>query len=295
MPGSLIEFSDSLAALVAAAARGLVSVHPGARAQRSAVLWEPGVLVTSEQGMPDHTDVPVILPGGAAATASLVGRDTGTNVAALRIELPAPPRTAAAVPHVGALALVLGAADGAPTARLAMVHRTGPAWDSMAGGRIDQLIRLDARLDGRDEGGPVLNAAGGLLGMSTLGPRRRVLVIPASTVDRVLPQLLAGGRVAQGWLGLGLQPVSIPAGLQDAAGQDSGLMVVSLAAHGPAEQAGMLPGDILLQVDGAPAPHPRAVARVLRGDRVGAAVPVRLLRAGVPVEVTVTIAERPAA
>ncbi len=165
----------------------------------------------------------------------------------------------------------------------------------MAGGKIDRLVNLDIRLEPRDEGGPVLDGEGKLLGMSTLGPRRRVLVIPAATIERIMPQLLAGGRVAQGWLGLGLQPVGIPAALRPAAGREAGLMVISLAAGGPAEQAGVLPGDILLEVAGAAAPHPRAVARALSGDQVGRPVPLRLLRAGAPLELQATVALRPAA
>ncbi len=272
-----------------------MSLYPGARVQRSAILWQPGVLVTSEQGMPNQDSVPAILPGGAQATATVAGRDPGTNVAILRLELAGPARAPAAEPGLGALALALGAADGAPTVRLGVIHRVGPAWHSMANGRIDRLIHLDLSLPQRDEGGPVLNAAGALLGMSTLGPRRRVLVIPTSTLERVVPLLLSGGRVAQGWLGLGLQPVGIPAGLQPAAGRDAGLMVVSLASGGPAEQAGVLPGDILLEVAGEAAPHPRAVARALSGEQVGKVVPLRLLRAGAPLELQATIGLRPAA
>ena len=141
----------------------------------------------------------------------------------------------------------------------------------------------------------MLDTDGKLLGMSTLGPRRRVLVIPAVTIDRVVPQLLEGGRVAQGWLGLGLQPVGIPATLRSAAGREAGLMVVSLAAGGPAEEAGVLPGDILLEVAGEAAPHPRAVARALSGEQVGKPVPLRVLRAGSPVELQATVGLRPAA
>lgn len=294
MTDALTALSDSIAALAAGAAPGLVTLYPGVRSQRTAMLWQPNVLVTSEQNLPEGTAIPAILPGGGRATATLAGRDPGTNVAALRLDLAAA-RAPAAEPRLGALALALGAADGAATVRLGVINRVGPAWDSMAQGRIDRLIHLDIRLTGRDEGGPVLDAAGSLLGISTLGPRRRVLVIPTETIDRVVPQLLEGGRVAQGWLGLGLQPVGIPIGLQQAAGRDAGLMVVSLAADGPAEQAGVLPGDILLEVAGAAAPHPRAVARALSGEQVGKPVPLRLLRAGQPLDLQATVGLRPAA
>lgn len=292
----LLTFSNSLVARVTSAGPGLVSVHPGTGAQRTATLWQPGVLVTSEQGLPSDAAVPVILLDGSHAEAALAGRDPGTNVAVLRLELDGPALPEPAEAHVGGLALVLGAAtDGGPTARLALVHRVGPAWDSVGGGRIDQLISLDARLSGPDEGGPVLDAAGRLLGMSTLGPRRRVLVIPAATVNRVLQPLLADGQVSRGWLGVGLQPVSIPAAWQSSAGLETGLMVISLTTPGPAEQAGVLPGDILLAVDGTAAPHMRAMARALSGHRVGTGMTLRLLRSGAPIELPVTISARPVA
>ncbi len=292
----LLTFSDALVNRVAAAGPWLASIYPGSRAQRTATLWRPGVLVTSEQGLPADQDIPVVMPDGSRGQAVLAGRDPGTNVAALRLQLDGPALPEPAEPQAGALALLMGAAtDGSPTVRLAVVHRVGPAWESMAGGRIDRLISLDARLSGQEEGGPVLDAAGGLLGMSTLGPRRRVLVIPAATVSRVLAPLLDEGQVARGWLGLGLQPVSIPAAWQASAGMETGLMVISLVAQGAAEQAGVLPGDILLAVDGMPTLHPRAVARALGATSVGKAVALRLLRGGVPTDLVATVAARPAA
>jgi S1-C subfamily serine protease len=174
-----------------------------------------------------------------------------------------------------------------------MVHATGEAWHSMAGGRIDALVRLDCRL-GADEGGPVLALAGGLIGMSTSGPGRRTIVIPAATLARVIEPLLADGRIARGWLGVGLQPVMIPDSVRPAAGRDSGLMVVSLAPSAPADTAGMLPGDIVLDIDGTPVARPRALAASLGPDRIGQAVAVRILRAGLIQTVSVTIAARPA-
>ena len=295
MSDALISLSDALAALAETAAPSLASLYPGKREQRSAFLWQDGILVTSEQGMPDDPECAAVLPGGRRVTATVAGRDPGTNVAALRVELASAARPAMLEPKLGGLAVALGSVDGQATVRLGVVHLVGPAWDSMANGRIDRLIQLDVQLASRDEGGPVLGADGALLGMSTLGPRRRTLVIPAATVERVVPQLLSGGRVKQGWLGLGLQPVGIPASLRVVAGREAGLMVVSLAAGGPAEQAGVLPGDILLEVAGEAAPHPRSVARALAGEQVGKVVPLRLLRAGAPVDLQATVALRPAA
>ena len=141
----------------------------------------------------------------------LTGRDPGTNVAFLRLAQPAAaPHTGHANPEVGELALAFGAdGTGGATARMGLVNFVGPAWHSHAGGRIDARIVLDMRLAPAEEGGPVFDVEGGRLGITTFGPRGRVLVIPANTIEAVIPLLLQHGRVARGWLGVAFQPVAV--------------------------------------------------------------------------------------
>jgi S1-C subfamily serine protease len=130
------------------------------------------------------------------------------------------------------------------------------AWYSRAGRRIDRRIALAVTLADREEGGPVLDAAGGgLLDISTLDPRWQVLVIPRATVDRVLDPLLSKGRVERGWLGLALQPVLVPEALQAKAGQPRGLMITRVVRDGPAAKAGIVVGDILVTLDGQGVSH----------------------------------------
>jgi len=294
MSANVIEqISEALADQVVAAGC-VVAVRAGHR-HVSGILWQPDIVVTSEQLLGERTEF-TVAHGGTTAAAKLAGRDPGTNVAVLRLDGPltgALPEAAPA-PRVGSLALVLGAdAAGAPTGRLAMLHAVGAEWHSQAGGRIDALLRLDVRL-GADEGGPVLTPTGKLLGMSTSGPRRRALVIPAATIARVLPALLADGRVARGWLGVGLQPVAVPESLRSASGCESGMMVISLADGAPAAQAGVLPGDIVLDLAGTPVRRARALAAALGPERIGQPVAVRLLRAGELRTLSVLIAARPA-
>ena len=291
----LEQFSALFADHIAAVAPCVVAIGTGRR-HASGILWRPDVVVASAQTLPDRADF-TLRRAGAEFTATLAGRDPGTNIAALRLAAPIeaalPP--IGPTPRVGSLAVAVGADDtGAPTGRLAMVHATGPAWHSQAGGRIDALLRLDVRL-GADEGGPVLDGGGKLLGMSTAGPRRHGLAIPAATIDRVLAPLLAEGRVARGWLGVGLQPVMVPETLRATAGQDSGMMVMSLADSGPAAAAGVLPGDILLDLDGTPVRHMRALAAAMGPEAIGRSVTLRLLRAGALQTLALTIAARPAA
>jgi S1-C subfamily serine protease len=293
---ALARLSEATSARVAGAAGLVVAVRPVGGRARSGVLWRDGVAVASEQALPDAEAYEAVLPGGQVVAARLAGRDPGTNVAAFRLDgaSAAVPLPAAAEPRAGALALALGT-DGAGgvTARFAMVQEAGPAWQSQAGGRVDRRIVLDARLGGADEGGPVLDGGGGLLGMSTLGPRRRALVIPAATVERVVGPLLERGSVARGWLGVALQPVAVPQALREAAGAEAGLMVLSLAEGGPAAVAGVLPGDILVALDGHGAARPRALAERLGPDSVGRTLELRLLRAGQALTLPVTVTARP--
>jgi len=95
---------------------------------------------------------------------------------------------------------------------------------SSRGGLIDRRIVLDVSLGRREEGGPVFDATGGCLGMSTFGPRGQVIAIPTATIERVVPLLLKHGRVARGWLGVALQAVAVPDALRETADQSSGLM-----------------------------------------------------------------------
>lgn len=297
-PDLLAQLSAALAARVAAGAPLAAGILGGHRGPRSGVLWRPDVVVASEQVLPRRDAYEVVLPGGATASGRLAGRDSGTNVAVLRLDRPSsgwaePPRTEAVAP--GALVLALASdGSGGAAARLGIVHRAGPAWHSQAGGRIDRLVRLDMALGQREEGGPVLDAAGALLGMSTLGPRGRVLVIPNATVERVLAPLLAEGRVERGWLGVSLQPVALPEEQRGEAGRESGLMVIGLVPGAPAALAGVMQGDILLDLDGEATTHPRALAAALDARRIGQTAALRLLRAGAVQTVSVTVAARPA-
>lgn len=289
----ITELSNQLGARLAHASSFAVAVHTGDR-PRSGILWQPDVVVVSEQVLPEDLSSLSVARGGQIVGATLAGRDPSTNVAVLRLASAldgALPEPAAETVRVGSLALLVG---GGPTARLAMVHEVGEAWHSMAGGRIDALIRLDARL-GADEGGPVLSPSGGLIGMSTSGPRRRTIVIPTATLQRVVGPLLADGRIARGWLGVGLQPVMIPDSFRQSTGRDSGLMVVSLADGAPAVTAGVLPGDIVLDVDGTPIGRTRTLTASLGPDRIGQTVVLRVLRAGAVQSIEVVIAARPSA
>jgi S1-C subfamily serine protease len=299
----LVQFSAALSGHAAAARPLVARIAMRGHSLRSGTLWRQNVVVASEQALPDAEEAEIILSDGGTFAARVAGRDGGTNIAVLRFEggpamPPAPVELGAAQePQPGALVLALGT-DGASEAgglsvRLGMIRSVGPSWHSRAGGLVDRRILLDVALGGREEGGPVVDMAGGLLGISTFGPRRRVLVIPAMTVARVLEPLLATGRVERGWLGAAVQPVLVPETLQSEAGQSLGLMVIGVTRDGPAAQAGVLAGDILLGVDSTSVGSPAQLARLLDEASVGSTVTLRLIRAGGLQSIAATVGSRP--
>jgi S1-C subfamily serine protease len=291
----LSQLSQAIEAQVAAAQGLAVAVRNTSHRHVSALLWQPDAVVTSEQAIGNRDEYEVVTASGATAAARIAGRDSGTNLLVLRTDTPL---ATANVPHgtarVGSLALALGAdASGATMARLGLVSSVGPQWYSRAGGRLEQRVALDIRLRRTEEGGPVLDAQGALLGMSTLGPPGVVLVIPVATLERVVPRLLSDGQVPRGWLGLGLHPVAVPEPLRADAGEAAGMMVMSIAAGGPGEVAGVKAGDILLTIDGASMRGLRRVIAQLDDESVGKTVALRLIRGGEVLMLNVVITARP--
>lgn len=278
--------SAALSGLVAGAAPSLVAIGSG-RVRSSGFVWKPGLVVTASEALAEDGDIAMTLPGGESLTATLVGRDPTTDVALLRFsrtDLPPAPLDPA-LPAVGALAVVAGSQDGAPVAAFGAVSFSGPAWRSMRGGDIEARIELDARLRRHAEGGLALDAAGRAFGMAVFGPRRRVLVIPATTIGRIAARLETDGRVARGYLGLGLQPVRLPTGV--------GAMVMSVDPDGPGAKAGMQQGDVIAAWNGQPVQSVGTLLRALGPASVGSTVALSVRRAGQPVETRLTIGERP--
>jgi len=293
----LTQFSNALATRAEAAKNAIVAVRLRHERHITGMVWRPDVVVVSEQSLPRKDDFELVAAGGSVLAAKIAGRDPATNIAVLRLAGSiASPSIAAGEARTGAVALAIGAdGTGGASARLGLVNLAGAEWHSSRGGLIDRRIVLDVSLGRREEGGPVLGAAGACLGMSTFGPRGQVIAIPTATIERIVPLLLKDGRIARGWLGVALQAVAVPDALRETADQSSGLMVMSVVENGPAAQAGILAGDIILTVDGTSTRRFRNIAKHFGSDSIGRKADVRLIRSGAVMTVQTTIAERHAA
>jgi serine protease Do len=297
--GVLAALSDDLATAVERAGRSVVAIHARRRIPSSGLVWRPGVVVTSSHTVTRDEDITLTLPDAGTAPATLAGRDETTDLAVLRTDaaglLPAERAETTAL-RAGNLVLAVGRPGTSLTASLGVVSAVGAEWRTWQGGRIDRFVRLDLAIYDGFSGGPLVEAGGRVLGINTSGLARGMpLTIPASTVDRVADQILAGGRLGRGYLGLASQAVRLPEALRQALKLtgDFGLVVVNVEPGGPAELGGVLLGDILVALDGMPVTDPRDVLAALTPERVGQAIKARVLRGGQPTEVSITVGPRP--
>lgn len=297
MTDQLVQFSDALAARVESTKPTAVAIRLAHERFVTGIVWQSDVVVASEQSLPRREEFEVVMTGGTVTTAKVAGRDSSTNIAVLRPQAPlASSSITTNEARAGAIVIAIGAdGTGGASARLGIVNIAGPEWHSSRGGLIDRRIALDVRLARSEEGGPIFDAAGSCIGMSTFGPRGQVLVIPAATIDRIVPTLLKDGRVVRGWLGVALQAVAVPDALRETVDQSSGLMVMSVVENGPAAQAGIVAGDIILSVDGTSTRRFRKIARHFGSENIGRKAELRVIRSGAVITVKTTIAERPAA
>jgi S1-C subfamily serine protease len=286
---SLSLLSSAVAAVVARAAPAIVSVHSH-RSRASGFIWKPNLVVTADEALADEGEISIEFSDGTVRQARIAGRDHTTDVALLRFDTKddardiAPTKLSPGVPVLGSLSVVVAAERGAPTAALGAVSLVGGRWRSLRGGEIDARVELDVRLRHSHQGGLVLDASGDAIGMAVLGPRR-VLVIPSATIERVAGRLETHGRIARGYLGLGLQPVKLDDGI--------GAMVMNVDKSGPSSAAGIRQGDVIVSWNDDRISGVRSLLRALGPDSVGSAVEVTVRRAGEPVRLKLTIGERP--
>lgn len=291
---ALLSLSNDLAAAVERAAPAVVAVH-ARRLPSTGIHWRPGIVVTAEHTVRTAEDITVTMADGRSLPAVLAGRDPGTDLAVLRVadagSVVATLGDDTAL-KVGHMVLALGYG---PRASWGVISALGPRWRSWRGGDIDRLVRLDLVLYPGFSGGPLVDAAGRVVGLNTSGLARETrLALPVTMVTRVADELLQKGHVSRGYLGLGMQPVRLPEPLRAQLGLgDGALIVVMVEPSGPAARAGVLLGDVLVALDGEPVGDLDDVQARLGSDRVGAEISAVVLRGGVRTELRITVGEQP--
>ena len=295
----LSTFSNELSNLVQRISLSVVAVHARRHFPSSGVHWGPELVVTADHTISREEDIRVTLADGKALSASLVGRDAGADLAVIKVPGLGSPAASFAhdKPVLGEFALVVGRSpDSGPNASLGIVGAASGSWRTWRGGRLEQYIRLDAMLYPNSSGGAVVNSRGNLLGIATSALSRVAgLAIPAADVARVTKQLLEKGYVPQGYLGIGVYPVAVPDALKSklALSNLTGILILNVEKGGPAENAGVLLGDLLVSLNSTAIEKIEDLQSFCASGVIGKSVNARFIRAGALIEKSIVAGERP--
>jgi len=285
-----------MADTVEAIAPSVVQVQ-GRRRPASGVVYASDVVLTTVRALGREDGLHVRTGDGRTLDAELAGWDPATGLAVLRAPgLGVAPAAVADTPaRVGHLAVAVARSwSNALTASAGIVSVIGGPLPTGRGRAIDQVIRTTAPMHDGFTGGAFVDMTGRAIGIATAAAIRGLgVVIPAPIAWKTAAHVLEHGRAKRGYLGLAGQPVSLPDRQREPDGREHALLVVGITPGSPAEAAGLLVGDVLLDFDGHPVEAPDDLLELLTGDRIGTSVPVRVRRAAALQEIAVRVGERP--
>src|SRR5579864_1265001 len=291
--------SRELADATATAGKSVVAVH-GRRHPSSGILWTSDSVVTANHALRRDEDISVVIASGQSVAARMIGRDSGTDLAVLRLQQPVPGDRAqwgdASKLRIGELVLAVGRTwRGNIVSSSGVVSGLMGRWRTWRGGELDQFIRPDLMLYPGFSGGPLVNSQGQIVGLNTAGLHRSGITVPAATVTRVASELLEKGRIERPYLGLAMQAVALPESLRASLNlkASEGLLVAHVEPGSPAEKGGVLLGDVLVEIEGKPVPETDAVQEILHTFKVGQAIELKLVRGGALSTASLTLAARP--
>lgn len=280
---SLSAFSDEITAAVEAASAFTLLVEARRRYPASGIAYAADLILTADHVVTREEDIRIGLPDGKSLPATIAGRDPGSDLALLRLsEKALVPAKTDKHPKVGQIVLALGRPSeaGVQASFGIVVSINGPA-RTWRGGLLDQFLQTETVPYPGFSGGPLINARGEVLGLNTSGlTRGEALTIPVGVAWPIAEALAKHGTIKRGYLGVRTQPV------------ENGLLILWLEKDGPANQSGLLVGDILVKVNGQSLDDADALFAVLNGDVVGKQVDVNILRGSQPQSLKVTVGER---
>ena len=297
------QFSKEITTIVNEAGKSIVAVDGRSGHTSSGIVWRGDYVLTAAHSIRSDSGIRII-PGPEQSDqpvqARLVGADRGTDIAVLKLD-----KDVKAVPvdfggtsalSVGDLSVAIARTRrGNIVASAGIISGLMGEWQ-VRRTRIDQFIRPDLNLYPGFSGGALLGADGTVLGLNTSGLLRgKPITIPSSTLARVAEEIAWKGHVTQPYVGLVMQPVQIPESLQKKAGvtATSGLLVMHAEPGGPADAAGTLLGDILVEMDSRTFDDVEDLQDVLHAKGAGNEVQATLIRGGQKVQITIKIGTRP--
>jgi S1-C subfamily serine protease len=288
----LTALSSQLSAAAETAAASIVQVQ-GHRRPVAGVVFDTDLVVTPGVAVHDGV-VSVRRADGKTFEGAVLGRSAATGLTVVRAAgLAAPAATTGAEPQTGHLTLAVGRTwSGGVFSALAPIAVVGGPLRTGRASEIARVIRIGLTPHGALTGGALVDGAGRTLGVITsMAIRGTTVVIPAALAWEAARAVTTTGGARQGYLGVSSLAVTLPV-RQRASGRDGGLLVTGVADDTPAAAAGVLVGDVIVAFDGVAVGEPDDLLTLLRGDRVGRAVPLAVVRGGQAIDVAVTVGER---
>jgi serine protease DegS len=260
------------------------------------IMSADGFVLTNHHLIRGADEIRVALQDGRETPATVFGTDPDTDLAVLKLELDALPTIAinqTRQPRVGDVVLAIGNPFGVgQTVTMGIVSATGRSRIGL--NTFEDFIQTDAAINPGNSGGALINPYGELVGINTAiysdsgGSQGIGFAIPAALAYSVMREIVDHGYVVRGWLGIEVQDFTEPGGKRQPA-----VTVVNVLPDTPAAAADLRAGDVLTRIGDTPVGDPQsalnAIARIKPGNRVS----LGILREGEPLEVNVTVAQRP--
>jgi S1-C subfamily serine protease len=290
----LNEISKQISELVARTASSVVQVEGEGR-PASGLVFDAETVITTMRAVGRDEHPRVRRADGEVTNGEIAGFDPATRLVVLKTASAGlTPLAPGDLPRVGEVAIALARSwSNAITASAGLVSVVGGPLPTGRRRSIEQVVRTSAPMHEGFAGGALLGSDGRLLGVTTAAAIRGLgVVIPAGIAWKTAAELLRRVTLKRGYFGIAAQPARVSEKQKGIAGSDRALLVVDVKPGTPADQAGLLVGDLLLSLDGHALASPDELFDLLVGERVGKSVAVKVLRGVAPVDVSVTIAER---
>ena len=293
MNNAWTQVSNDIAAAVDAAAPSIVQVHGHRRPAAGVVFADNHILTPAAT---DDDRVAVNRGDGEALEGVVLGRIASMGLTVVRVDgLDRPALAAGDEPRPGHLAVAVGRTwSGGVMAAFAPVAVVGGPLRTGRASTLDRVIRIQQAPHGALTGGALIDGSGRALGIVTsTAIRGTTVVIPATIAWTAATRAKAEGGTRQGFLGVSSMSVALPERQRGGRDQRHGLLISQVAGDSPAETGGLLVGDLIVAFDGEAVQEPEDLLTRLRGDRLGKAVPITVIRGLQAVELSVIIGERP--
>ncbi|MDZ7853396.1 MAG: Do family serine endopeptidase [Halomonas sp.] len=265
------------------------------------IVSDVGYVLTNHHVIRGADQIQVALRDGRETLAEVIGTDPESDLAVLRIDLDSLPvmkLTDTTRIAVGDVALAIGNPFGVgQTVTMGIISATGRSHLGL--NAYEDFIQTDAAINPGNSGGALVNAEGALVGINTAifsrsgGSQGIGFAIPTNLARNILDELVTHGRVIRGWMGVEAQELNQELAASFGLQTPAGVIIAGVVPNGPADRAGLQPGDVLLEVDGKPVLDPRRTMSDIAAMAPGTQLPLTIVRGGERRELTIELGERP--